>query len=614
MSSKKDKLIEEAQRLVLRGQLDKAIKAYEQVMVLEPSSVNHRQKLAELLVKSGRVDDARTEFETIGKKYTSDGFYLKAIAVYKKLQGLFSGDIPITLTLAGVYEKHGLVANALAEYKFVYEYYEKSSNTEDAITILEKMQNVDPQNINIKHKLAEAYLQVGRKDESYSVFGKLATLLQERGDAVAFAQLDTRIQKLFPKKSEFAFEVLAEQVAKGNAASAVTGIQALLRINSNDKRIWELIVEAFTQLGQTQKVKLAYQHYLKCFPNEHSAQLGLIRCLVAEKDLKGAVALLDNYEMGLIEGQCLDALEQIYRDLDKIDPINLRVLEGLSRVCSALSKTDDVASLQSKILSLQGVSGKGVKVPAQVQDESFDESVSFDDQTSDETEFGEVSFLDLDSENDGFVGQYDSGTPVVAGTFEAPEEEVEIEVELDVDDDDLEIPLESENIPEENWLDAVDEIFDSIATKSRGVKFASGHDGADAQSHYDLGVAFREMGLYDEAINEFRQAATDAGRRLECLILQGACLREKGDLTNAEKVMKLLLNPGLGLEDASSVKYELALIYGECGKRDQFVELLTEIDRSNSGFRDVRARLDDIGRDQNTLDFSDDDLKGFDLR
>jgi len=375
-----------------------------------------------------------------------------------------------------------------------------------------------------------------------------------------------------------------------------------------------LIVEAFTQLGQPQKVKLAYQHYLKYFPNEQSAQIGLIECLVAEKDLKGAVALLDNYELGLIESQYLDALERIYRGLDKIDPINLRVLEGLSRVCSALSKADDVTSLQSKILSLQGVSGKGVMALAQVQDESFDEPVSFADQASDETEFGEVSFLDSDSENDGFVGQYDSGTPVVAGAFEVPEEDVEIEVELEVDDDELEIPLEPENVSGENWLDAVDEIFDSIATKSRGVKFASGHDGADAQSHYDLGVAFREMGLFDEAINEFRQAAADSGRRLECLILQGACLREKGDLTNAEKVMKSLLQPGLGLEDASFVKYELALIYGECGKKDQLVELLTEIDRTNSGFRDVRARLDVIGRDQNTLDFSDDDLKGFDLK
>lgn len=613
MSSKKDKLIEEAQKLVLRGQLDKAIKAYEQVMVLDPAALNLRQRLAELLVKAGRVDDARVEFETIGKKYTTDGFYLKAIAVYKKLQGLFPGDIPISLTLANLNEKHGLVANALAEYKLVYDYYVKSCNMEDALKILEKMQSVDPQNINVKHKLAEAYFQVDKKDESYAVFGKLASLLQERGDAAAFVKLDARIQQLFPKKSEFVLEVLAEQVANGNAASAVAGLQALLRANSNDKRIWELIVEAFTQLEQPQKVKVAYQHYLKCFPNELSAQVGLIGCLAAEKNLKGAVALLDNYELGLFAGRYLGELENIYRVLDKIDPINVRVLEGLSRVCTALGKTDDVATLQSKIQSLQGVAGKRAKIPVQSQQDTFVEPDYFGGQDSDEPEFGEVSFADIDIESAALDDQNHSSTPAVDAAFDKSEEEFEIEVDFD-EADDFEIPMVTADDSGDDWLDTVGEMFATIATKPRGVKFASGVDGADAQSHYDLGVAFREMGLYDDAINEFRQAATDSSRRLACLILQGTCLREKGDLANAEKVLKSLMKPGLDLENASSVKYELALTYGACGKNDQLVELLTEIDKSNSGFRDVRALLDAAGRDQDSLDFSDDELQGFDLK
>jgi len=615
VSSKKDKLIEEAQRLALRGQLDKAIKAYEQVIALEPSALNHRQKLAELLVRAGRPDDARAEFEVIGKRFTSDGFYLKAIAVYKKLQGLYPGDIPITLTLASLNEKHGLVANALAEYKQVYDFYLKSSETVEALKILEKMLNVDPQNINVMHKLADAYFQVGKKDESYAVFGKLAKLLQERGDASAFAKLDTRIQQLFPKKSEFALEILAEQVANGNAASAVTGLQALLRINSNDKRVWELIVEAFTQLNQPQKVKVAYQHYLKCFPNELTAQVGLIGCLVAESDLKGTLALLDNYELGLFAGRYLEDLERIYRVLDSLDPINLRVLEGLNRVCMALGKADDAAALQSKILSLQGVSAKSVEPPPQPQDDPFSDQDAFGGQVGDEPDYGEVSFADIDIDSAPLVSTADSSSTAAADVFEQSEDEVDIEVEfdVDVDDDDFEIPLDTTGVPGDDWLNEVGEIFDAIANKPRGVKFANGHDGADAQSHYDLGVAFREMGLYDEAISEFRQASADTGRRLECLILQGACLRDKGDLTNAEKVLKTLMKPGLGLDDECFVKYELALTYGAAGNNDQLVELLSEIEKKNSGYRDVRDRLVAAGKGKNTLDFSDDELLKFDL-
>jgi tetratricopeptide (TPR) repeat protein len=618
VSSKKDKLIEDAQKLALRGQLDKAIKAYEQVLSLEPSAFNHRQKMAELMVRAGRTDDARSEFEVIGKKFSSDGFYLKAIAVYKKLQGLFPGDIPITLTLAGLNEKHGLVANALAEYKQVYDYYEKAGDAEDALKILEKMQNVDPQNTNIKHKLAEGYFRADKKDEAYAVFSKLASLLQERGDSASFAKLDARIQQLFPKKSEFALEVLAEQVANGNAASAVNGLQAMLRINSNDKRVWDLIIEAFMQLQQSQKVKLAYQHYLKCFPNELSAQIGLIGCLSAEKDLSGALALLDNYELGLFAGRHIEALEQIYHELDKIDPINMRVLEGLNRVYLAAGKASEATAIQSKMQSLQGVSGKKVHEPQVVPTESFDDKDSFGGNVDDEADFGEVSFADIDNDESSFTEAGTLSTNENVVSFDSLNDDMEIEVEFDIDgeedEEDFDIPLETPDTAPVNWLDAVEALIDTVAVKPRGVKFASGHDAADAQSHYDLGVAFKEMGLFDEALNEFREAAYDQNRRLECYILQGACIREKGDYVNAEKILRSLINSELGLDDVSSVKYELALTLGAADKKEKYIELLSEIDTSNYGFRDVRHLIDAAKRGHNSLDFSDDELLGFDLK
>lgn len=634
MSTKKDKLIEDAQKLALRGQFEKAIKAYEQLLAIEPAAINHRQKMAELMVRVGRIEDARSEFESIGKKFTADGFYLKAIAVFKKLQGMFPGDIPITLTLAGLNEKHGLVANAIAEYKQVFDYYEKIGDTEDALKILEKMEGVDPQNPNIKHKLAETYLQVGKKDESYAVFAKLASILQERGDMAAFAKLDARIQQLFPKKTEFALEVLAEQVANGNAANAVNGLQVLLKNNPQDKRLWDLIIEAFSQLGQPQKIKAAYHHYLKQFPKELNAQIGLIGCLCAEKDLQGALALLDNYELGLFAGKHLEALERVYVELDRIDPINVRVLEGLNRVYTAIGKSADAAAVKSKIESLQGVTGRkkpAVVTPVPEPQPALDEqSSSFGGNIDDTPEFGEVSFADVESEPTPAASfqevSFDSGNET---SFAGLGDELDIEVELDGDlgattEEDLRIAIEDHeecDIPAEevpaprNWLDMARELIDSISVNPRGVKFASGQDAAgDSQAHYDLGLAFREMGLYDEAINELREASYDESRSLECYVLQAACIRDKGDLASAEKILRALDNPELGIDDASTVKYELALTLGAAGAMDQYIEVLTEIDRSNFGFRDVRQLLASAKNSGNSLDFSVDELLDFELK
>ncbi len=617
MSSKKDKLIEEAQKLAIKGPVDKAVKAYEQLVAMEPSAMNHRQRLADLLLKAGRPDDARVEFEAIGKNFSTNGFYLKAIAIYTKLQGLFPGDIPIALTLAGLNEKHGLTANALAEYKRVYDYYEKVSETEEALKILEKMQNVDPQNVNIRLKLAEAYFRAGKTDQSYAVFGKLATLLQERGDAAASAKLNTRIQELFPQKSEFMLEILSGQVAGGNASSAVTGLQALLRTNPNDKRLWELIIEAYKQLQQSQRVKVAYQHYLKFFPEERSAKAGLVLCLASERDLAGALNLLDRYELELFAGGLLDELEHIYRLLDEIDPINLRVLEGLSRAYAALGKSEELATLETKIKSLQNLSGaqtQAISAP-EPERESFVEPDYFVRQASDEPEFGEVSFVDI---NTGIAlvdkpQDLDAGT--ISGGFENKEEEFEIEVDFE-DEADLEIPLE-DTVTEpagDGWLETVGKMLDTLATKGGKVKFASSVEGSDAQSHYDLGLAFMEMGLYDESFTEFRKASADTGRRFACFVFQGVCLREKGDLANAEKVLRSLVNPGLSLEDLCTVKYELALICEACGKNEEYIALLAEIDASDRNFRDVHARLATNKNDKDFLDFTDDDLKGLDFK
>ena len=620
MASKLDKIREEAQKLAIKGPLDKAIKAYEQLVSMEPAVLTNRQRLADLLIKAGRPDAARTELEAIGKNFSANGFYLKAIAIYTKLQGLFPGDIPIALALAGLNEKHGLTANALAEYKRVYDYYEKNSDTTEALKILEKMQDVDVQNVNIRLKLAEAYFSAGKSDESYAVFSKLATLLQERGDTSAFTKLDERIQQLFPRKSEFMLEVLSEQVAAGSAANAVSGLQSLLRTNPNDKRLWELIIEAYKQLDQPLKLKAAYQHFLKFFPDELPAQAGLVLCLASERDLKGALAALDSCEQELISGGHLDELEGIYRILDEIDPINLRVLDGLKRVYEAGGKFDEVASLETKIKSLRNLSGTEPTLPTQVAKEPTAEPEYFDGQASDETEFGEVSFEDVDTEVTAFERQQaaaaviNDDTVVGADNMESPDEDVEIEVDFD-DDTDLEIPLDvvETAAPEEDWLAVVGTMLDKIATKKGKVKFASDLDGEDAQSHYDLGMAFMEMGLYDESFKEFRQAAADTSRQFVCFIFQGVCLRENGDLVNAEKVFRYMARPGLSLEDSCTAKYELALTCQAGGKHDEYITLLTEIDAADRNFRDVRMRLDAVNSDRDALDFSDDDFKIFDV-
>lgn len=621
VSSKKDKLIEEAQKFALRGQFDKAAKAYEQILAAEPAAISQRQKLAELLIKCGRSDDARKEFETIGKHFAKNGFYLKAIAVYKQLQKLFPADISLSLTLAELNEKHGLITNSLSEYKLVYEFHEKNGDTTEALDILDRMQKVDPQNIPIKIKLAEAYAQHGKKNEAYTVFSKTAALLLERADNPTLSKVCARVQQCFPDKPDFLLEVLSEQISQGSAATAIGSLQGLLRSNPNNKSAWNLIVKAYQLLEQPQRLKIAYQHYLNFFPTEPAAMLGLISSLAAERNLAGALELLDKYEQFLISAGFLQQLEEIYHSLDKIDPISIRILDGLIRVATASGDEIEISLLTSKRQSLRSVSDRSQPTTTEPEalhvfsnepilgPEEIDDSVFFSESALEQPPgFG----LGTGTEDLESAAPLDDGNSIAAtATSWQPDEDIEIDIDIDMDPTfgsmDQEDGTSSES---ESWLESVEDLFDTISTAPRVVKFGNEMEGSDAQSHFDLGQAFKEMGLYDEAINEYRQAAQDTSRRVECLIMQCACLRARGDVEKAITMLLALLKPGLSEEESCAVKYELAFGYEAMGKEEEAKTLLNEINSTNPDFRDIHSRLDAAPR-PDSLDFSDEDLQDF---
>ncbi|HXE95182.1 MAG TPA: tetratricopeptide repeat protein [Dongiaceae bacterium] len=619
--SKKDRLVEEAHKLALRGQFDKAANVYEQILALDPTAINLRQKLAELLIKCGRNDDARKELESIGSFFSKNGFFLKAIAVYKQLQKLFPADISLSLSLAELNEKHGLIANSLSEYKLVYEFYEKAGNIHEALGILDRMQNVDPQNIPIKIKLAEAYLQQGKKDESYAVFSKTASLLLERNDNDMLSRICSRIRQFFPDRQDFMVETLSEQIRQGNAATAAESLQSLIRCNPNNKHLWDLIVQAYQLLDQPHRVKAAFQHYLKFFPSEPAAMLGLVSSVTAEQNLAGALELLDIYEAALISGGFLQQLEQVYRSLNKIDPADIRVLEGLARVAALTGNESEERSPALKLQSLGVVSqdeqndSAGSELPPALIDEQSLETVEAIDFPFLEEEASEQTAVPVS----GAPEAERSPAPVPDAKFsdaafdavQLPEEEIEIEIEIDLDAP-FGLPDQEAGAvsAQDNWLDSVGDLFDSVATAPRGVKFGNEMDNSDIQTHFDLGQAFKEMGLYDEAINEFRQASQDPARRVECLIMQCACLRERGEVEKAVTMLQALLKSGLSEAESCAVKYELASGYESAGKKEEANILLGEIFATNPAFRDIGVRLNAANFSE-SLDFSDEDLKDF---
>ncbi len=114
----------------------------------------------------------------------------------------------------------------------------------------------------------------------------------------------------------------------------------------------------------------------------------------------------------------------------------------------------------------------------------------------------------------------------------------------------------------------------------------------DADTHFNLGIAYREMGLLPEAIREFQVASRDTAYFVESCSNIGVCYQEQGMWSEAtEWYQKALVAPDITPEARVGLRYDLAAAYQSAGDVEQAVGIFEEIVASGATYRDVADRL-----------------------
>ena len=114
----------------------------------------------------------------------------------------------------------------------------------------------------------------------------------------------------------------------------------------------------------------------------------------------------------------------------------------------------------------------------------------------------------------------------------------------------------------------------------------------DHQSHYDLGVAYKEMGLLDEAIGEFQKALRAPANRVPTYEALGLCFIEKEQYSMASTILSRGLHePGISDDKLVGVLYLLGRCAEERGQREAAIEFYQRVFVIDIQFRDVADRL-----------------------
>lgn len=125
--------------------------------------------------------------------------------------------------------------------------------------------------------------------------------------------------------------------------------------------------------------------------------------------------------------------------------------------------------------------------------------------------------------------------------------------------------------------------------------------GGDFDTRYQMGLAYREMGLLDQAVEEFQAAAglvapgDGTPRYLHCCNMLGHCFMEKGMSRPAALWFKRgLAAPGHTEDEYQAMRYDLGTAYEQLGETDRAIEILSEVYAIDVSYRGVAERLREL--------------------
>jgi len=138
--------------------------------------------------------------------------------------------------------------------------------------------------------------------------------------------------------------------------------------------------------------------------------------------------------------------------------------------------------------------------------------------------------------------------------------------------------------------ESLQDIIDSF---KKGV--AENLSAEDYDTHFNLGIAYREMGLLDEAIGEFQLSSKDSRYMVDSAAMLGLCFLEKGlpDLA-VRWYQRGLESPTISEDQSLGLLYDMGSAYEMVGDQEKAYKTFVEIYGLNSNFRDVSSKVQEL--------------------
>jgi tetratricopeptide (TPR) repeat protein len=568
-----------AQQLLQKGDVAGAIAEYEKLFEGGDKDPYDFIVVADLLAKRGSMQEAVRRYRQAIEEYAKTELYKNAIAVCKKILRISKEDLAIHRTLGELYAKEGLFGDAQIHY---LEFAEGSIRRQDhdaALGVLDEVLKLSPDNDDLSEKYVEISMRADQPERGGRELLRRAERVKLSGRHAEAEQIRERVSTLAPGllASFHAAPVSpSSPVAAADAAASMdappapapSGFDPSSRALSYDAPTAEEAAVEEPPAPEPAPVEpeplpepeeVLAQPEPEAHSHEELAEGYLQagnRDLAAEEYWKAS-------ETAFFRGD-LPRARQLLQALLGVEPTHEAALRRLVEL------TEKAGDIQAE---------------AKARFDLAEVYLGHEEWELSRIEF--IRSLELDPRNDRARSRIKRLDTILNGQPGSGP------VDLDALPDDR--PAASVRVREEapTSQDALIDLEEIIDEFKAGV--SERISGEDHESHYDLGMAYMEMGLYDEAIGEFQVASKGAPMELKCLEMIALCFLEKNEPASAARELTRALElPGYGPEETISIRYNLAVANERLGELDRALQHFEEVYLLNVDFLKVASKVKEL--------------------
>jgi tetratricopeptide (TPR) repeat protein len=332
MAFEKAKVLKAAEKFLSQGKINAAIKEYRQIVDNEPDDLTTLNMLGDLYARAGKKEEAITCFERIAEHYSSQEFNLKAIAMYKKIERLKTRDPIIANKLADLYANQGLVVDARAQYLIVADAFTRTGENKKALDILHKIADLDPNNTEIRLKLAEGYLKENMRRDAANAFIQTANRLQHIGALDRALDAYSKALGLVSDDLDALRGMLETHIARGTADEAAEVLESVVKDREGDPDLVPMLAQAYLEAEDPQGAERATSMWMSQDVGNYLQFLPVTRLYLKQNHIDDTVRILNGIIERMLQGREEKDLLEIVNGVLLQSPDHVEALRMLVRI------------------------------------------------------------------------------------------------------------------------------------------------------------------------------------------------------------------------------------------------------------------------------------------